>query len=196
MLSKKYKIGEMIVEITSAVEIKDSEPYSSFLCSQGEPNCFVTIAVKKEITLPRGKMILEDDESVTVETDGECAAYYKKRAEGGYFAKRVSDGKNIYVCVAEDVGNRLWARVVFGIIGFEQLAALNFAAVLHASLICVNSQAILFTAPCGTGKSTQAALWEKYEAGADNKRRQSACLFLRRNACRERTALCRFFKNM
>lgn len=35
--------------------------------------------------------------------------------------------------------------------------------VLHASRICVKNKGILFTAPSGTGKSTQAMLWKKYE---------------------------------
>lgn len=34
---------------------------------------------------------------------------------------------------------------------------------LHSSVISVNGQAILFSAPSGTGKSTQADLWKKYE---------------------------------
>ena len=34
--------------------------------------------------------------------------------------------------------------------------------VLHSSSILVNGKVILFAAPSGTGKSTQAALWEKY----------------------------------
>ena len=33
---------------------------------------------------------------------------------------------------------------------------------IHAAVIRFGSAAILFTAPSGTGKSTQAALWEKY----------------------------------
>lgn len=36
--------------------------------------------------------------------------------------------------------------------------------ILHCSYITINQQAILFTAPSGTGKSTQASLWEKYTA--------------------------------
>ena len=36
------------------------------------------------------------------------------------------------------------------------------ALVLHSSFIGVENEAILFTAPSGTGKSTQAELWEKY----------------------------------
>lgn len=35
-------------------------------------------------------------------------------------------------------------------------------AILHAACIAVDGQAILFSAPSGTGKSTQAALWQRY----------------------------------
>lgn len=36
------------------------------------------------------------------------------------------------------------------------------AVLLHASQIALDGKGILFTAPSGTGKSTQARLWEKY----------------------------------
>lgn len=40
------------------------------------------------------------------------------------------------------------------------------AFILHSSFISWNGKGILFTAPSGTGKSTQADLWKQYE-GAD-----------------------------
>ncbi len=40
------------------------------------------------------------------------------------------------------------------------------AVILHASFIRWNGKGIIFSAPSGTGKSTQADLWEKY-AGAE-----------------------------
>lgn len=38
--------------------------------------------------------------------------------------------------------------------------------ILHAAVIRVRDEAILFVAPSGTGKSTQAALWEKHRGAA------------------------------
>ena len=37
---------------------------------------------------------------------------------------------------------------------------------LHASAVALNNRAVLFSAPCGTGKSTHAGLWQKH-FGAD-----------------------------
>lgn len=38
--------------------------------------------------------------------------------------------------------------------------------VLHSSAVVLNGKAYLFSAPCGTGKSTHTALWEKIFEGA------------------------------
>ncbi len=54
----------------------------------------------------------------------------------------------------------------FGVSGLHKALMLHEAVVLHASYINRDGQAILFTGPSGTGKSTQAELWEQY-AGAE-----------------------------
>lgn len=51
---------------------------------------------------------------------------------------------------------RLWVGV-----GLQHQLLLRERAVLHASCIDVGGRAILFSAPSGTGKSTQAALWKQ-----------------------------------
>lgn len=47
-------------------------------------------------------------------------------------------------------------------VSLNQLLLHVNALVFHASYICWQGRAILFTAPSQTGKSTQAALWEQY----------------------------------
>lgn len=47
-------------------------------------------------------------------------------------------------------------------LGAEHLMAQNGGFVFHCSFVAVNGKAILFTAPSGTGKSTQADLWNRH----------------------------------
>lgn len=46
--------------------------------------------------------------------------------------------------------------------GFYSYASLREALLMHASAVCVNDKAIVFTAASGVGKTTQAELWQKY----------------------------------
>lgn len=48
------------------------------------------------------------------------------------------------------------------LIGLEQLLLYHGGLILHSSLIAKNNRAILFSAPSGTGKSTQAKLWQTH----------------------------------
>ena len=59
-----------------------------------------------------------------------------------------------------------YSRMISDHIGMEALFLRKHCLMLHAALIRWQGKGILFTAPSGTGKSTQAELWEKYE-GAD-----------------------------
>ena len=55
------------------------------------------------------------------------------------------------------------SRKLFNILGIESIFLLNKTFILHASFIRWEGNGILFSAPSGYGKSTQASLWEKYE---------------------------------
>ena len=56
-----------------------------------------------------------------------------------------------------------YSRQFSDLIGMETVFLQFHALMLHASLIRWKHQGIVFTAPSGTGKSTQAGLWEEYE---------------------------------
>ena len=46
--------------------------------------------------------------------------------------------------------------------GFYSYACLHQTMMMHASAVKYRNQAVLFTAPSGTGKTTQAELWQQY----------------------------------
>lgn len=52
---------------------------------------------------------------------------------------------------------------LFAAVSPEQLLSFRTGFILHSSFVHWNGEGILFTAPSGMGKSTQAALWERYE---------------------------------
>ena len=54
----------------------------------------------------------------------------------------------------------------FQFLAMEEGLLLHDAFILHSSFVAWHGKGILFTAPSGTGKSTQADLWQTYE-GAD-----------------------------
>jgi hypothetical protein len=54
------------------------------------------------------------------------------------------------------------SRYLLNILGLEKLLLCHDALILHASFIRWQGKGILFSAPSGTGKSTQASLWEKH----------------------------------
>lgn len=52
---------------------------------------------------------------------------------------------------------------VFNALAFEKLLLKHRGIILHASFIIWQNRAILFSAPSGTGKSTQAELWKNFQ---------------------------------
>lgn len=57
------------------------------------------------------------------------------------------------------VGSTISVSGMLSALGTAHLAVEMGGFLLHASCICHNNRAVVFTAPSGTGKSTQAELW-------------------------------------
>ena len=53
---------------------------------------------------------------------------------------------------------------ILNLIGLEKILLDHSGFLLHSSLIRYHNKAILFSAPCGVGKSTQADLWNRFRS--------------------------------
>lgn len=162
----QFKAGEIAIAVETPEPLDIKEPYSLFLCEDEKTDLTVRFSYIKEILSVEGSIIKNND-SLVVSDDGECINfYYHILGEDDYYALR-RVGKNektvhdIYI--PERFKGRIWTRLVFTLINFDDVAAEFGASVFHAAFIEYNGEAILFTAPCGTGKSTQASLWKKYK---------------------------------
>ena len=78
------------------------------------------------------------------------------------YAQILCDGRQRRVLLKHSsFPNRIGAKTVLNCMAAEHLMAENGGFILHSSFIAHNGRAILFTAPSGTGKSTQADLWRQ-----------------------------------
>lgn len=126
-----------------------------------DPHRF-TFSMVHSLTAPSGKMIASMDNFV-VYWDDETQARYTGAANGDWRNASLRTGRqgNNYTVElkASVYGNGMSAKTVLNAIEAEHLIVQKGGFVFHSSYIRVGDQAILFTAPSGTGKSTQAELW-------------------------------------
>jgi hypothetical protein len=117
-----------------------------------------------------GKMPLPDQECIW---DGSCYYAYQPsylrvlrcqtRSSAPYAMVEMREDGNIRVTYRPEYVHFLKnASDLMHLIGLEQLLLHHGGLILHSSLIAKNNRAILFSAPSGTGKSTQAKLWQTH----------------------------------
>ncbi len=114
---------------------------------------------------PAGQLAFSD-EGRRVYADGERIIRYHGTLEQGLdgaYLRSERVGQHSYVQVRKSAAvEMIPPKVVLRGMELTHTVTQRNAILLHASHISHNGRAILFTAPSGTGKSTQASLWEKY----------------------------------
>ena len=121
-------------------------------------NCIVTESFPET---PAG--IKLGDFVVSVEGDTVYRAFPMGKLPGAltkYTPEDVSHSETFFT--PRSLPIMLDSRFMWSSVSLAQLLISQNTFFIHSSFISVNGNAVLFSAPCGTGKSTQAALWEIY----------------------------------
>lgn len=163
---RKALIGGLVFRFSGWLPEKQEQEYiERFFVSQGEPTLSVRIVSVPDIAYPAGKR--PDYASPYLRCyreEHQTHRYYRRDWEetGRDYAHLIypndrPDEMELQIC--ED---RLhWTfQQILTCIGIEELLLQHDRAVLHASWIEVEGEAIVFSGRSGIGKSTQAALWE------------------------------------
>lgn len=92
---------------------------------------------------------------------------FPNRTDGEWFYAAMTcdwDSGNVDVCyLPQERYSFATLEKCFSHVGFEEMLAARERLILHASLVATPMGGILFSGPSGIGKSTQAALWNRYE---------------------------------
>lgn len=136
MLSEFYEFGGTLFRIDSEEPLLESKYTAPFVCAGTKTPDFV----------------------ITVGYSGE-------KMQNG-FSNANRSGSSVRIEFAEGYRGKISAKNVLEESGIFRMLAEHGGVVLHSSyIITQRGEALLFSAPSGTGKSTQAELWRSY-AGA------------------------------
>lgn len=117
-------------------------------------------------TLRTGPICKREDLTVFQTKTGECRLMNFKGADWCYAAslqKKVDVCETCEIWFLREIQSQLFLDTIFWApFCLERLMIGRGGIVLHSAYMARNEEAVLFSAPSGTGKSTQAALWETY----------------------------------
>lgn len=161
-VQRGYRIGDVQLNI-SAPEYFDADYLAVFRNDSKDADVSFDISFKQGISqseLP----VVHNGIGETWYSDGKINEYAQKSSDGSILLKTFGSGKHFEVEFDAAHPDYFGAHAVMEAMRLPELMYEFDALFLHSSYIIYNEKAILFTADKQVGKSTQAALWEKYMA--------------------------------
>ncbi len=158
---KNYTICEQKIRINVSNFPNNSADWRLFETNEISADISVTCQVGENLPEVFGKFCGKQGE-FQVFSDGEKA--FRKRSmgnlEGTVAEYNCNDGSDCKVYFTRKSFPFMTdERYFWSSVPLAQLLLPKKAVLMHASHIDINGSSVLFTAPCGTGKSTQAELW-------------------------------------
>ncbi len=158
---KNYTICGQKIRVEMPCFPNDSADWRLFETDEADPDIVVSCEVAERLPDCFGSFRGEMGET-EVYSSGEIA--FRKRQMGkvcGSLAEyNYKDGSDCQVHFTPDSFSVLTDdRYFWSSVPLAQLLLPKKVVLMHASYIDVGGSAVLFSAPCGTGKSTQAELW-------------------------------------
>lgn len=163
MESFHFRIADISIQMNVCFPLKMTEHYEPFLTAASEmPDEKITVSLTDSLqdmpepaSWSRGKG--------KIARDGREAFLYRLGDGKPYLMEVVNTTAERECLYATETNEQPDTIVkVFNNLGFENLLFRHQALILHCSFVRWNGRGILFSAPSGTGKSTQADLWEKF----------------------------------
>lgn len=159
-----FQIGGFCFSLTYPEEIHLPEHFKIFKVSEGEPQYFYEIRIEPALPALRGTPVAAREDLCVFSDNGLEARQIGIRIEERFFAcyEEISKCRARIIVDSASVRNLPIDTVFVSLLALERRMIRQSSLILHCAYIRYQGEAILFSAPSETGKSTQAELWERY----------------------------------
>lgn len=159
-----FKIKDFTFTISNHDNIMMPENLNKFICNDDASMYHYDIYVSNDIKVLEDHYIINKDTIKIVSNNGLEKRYlYIKGDIRPYAVCEETDHQHSIVHVHKAYTELMFADTMFvSLLSLERRLHEQHCYALHSAYMIRNNKAILFSAPSGTGKSTQASLWEKY----------------------------------
>lgn len=160
-----YKIANILIEVKNIIPSLNSKRLDLFKVNDdNKPDKIFDLCIVSEIEPPcESSISYVNNQFIVVQKNGTDIFYYHFNGEIYAKVEEYNDGiNNIYIVEKLAHGN-LHPYLFPSLLRLEKYLIEKNSGILHSSYIIYNNQSILFSAPSGGGKSTQAELWKKYK---------------------------------
>lgn len=170
-MSEKFKIGPLCVAVNTSTQFRWTDEVSVFRVDHFPEDAtpFVySLEFVDEFEPVWGTILHHSNQMMIMDVNGhENRVHFLPGTQEPFALAQRMDEYHSTILIDRRAQNALkWDRTLLGLLSMEHDCLKHHAILLHASYIVYNGQAILFTAPSGNGKSTQADLWAAH-AGAE-----------------------------
>ncbi len=152
------------VQVPDGVAWPENRMLLDFMAEPGDCQLECVLTVVEQLERPVGQLCYEDASTKVYTAPGMHLVYrgaVQSDPGGGYLRILRRGSRSDVQVLASAIPKGLSSDLIVSCMEVIHHITAAGGYLLHASWISYRDQAILFTAPSGVGKSTQAALWEK-----------------------------------
>ena len=163
-MNKLFQIGSLVFSLIYPKNLTFPPNFLLFETRQGVPEYTYQIRIADKISPPEGKTIaLRSDLAVYQTSSGETRLIGIKGQDSFYACyQEISETRTEVILSIREIRDLHIDPVFTSMFALERHMIKRDSLILHCAYMVYRGKAILFSAPSGIGKSTQAGLWERY----------------------------------